>query len=69
MRERGYAVDEEEYSAGVRCLAAPVRDSFGEVVAAVGITASTSTFTKRRIRSVAKAVTDAAAGISTMLGA
>lgn len=67
-RERGYAVDEEEYSLGVRCLAAPIRNSFGKVIAAVGITASASSFTKRLIPSVARDVTTAALTISKTLG-
>ena len=69
IRENGYAVDEEEYSEGVRCLAAPVRNSLGNVVAAVGITASTATFTKRRIKPVAGTVVAAANRISVALGA
>lgn len=69
IRDRGYAVDEEEYAEGVRCLAAPVRNSYGEVVAAVGITASTASFTRRRIKSVAGTVMGAADRISTALGA
>ena len=68
VRSRGYALDEEEYSEGVRCLAAPVRDAFGRVVAAIGITASVSTFTKKRIPSVAKQVMGAAHRISADLG-
>ena len=36
-RERGYAVDDEEFHEGVRCLAAPVCDHTGQVIAALGI--------------------------------
>lgn len=37
VREQGYAVDDEEFAQGIRCLAAPVRNFTGHVVAAVGI--------------------------------
>jgi len=49
-RRQGYAMDEEEYMPGVRCIAAPVTNAFGKTIAAIGITASTSTFTKTKIR-------------------
>jgi IclR family acetate operon transcriptional repressor len=64
IERRGYAIDDEEYHVGVRCLAAPVRDARGEVVAAIGITAPVATFTKRRIPEVAQAVLRAAAALS-----
>ncbi|MFJ9040359.1 IclR family transcriptional regulator [Streptomyces sp. NPDC102406] len=38
-RARGWAVDDGEYEDYVNCLAVPVRDSGGEVVAAVSVTA------------------------------
>ena len=41
---RGYASDEMEYHDDVRCLAAPVRNSQGAVVAAVGITGPLALF-------------------------
>lgn len=41
---RGYASDEMEYHDDVRCLAAPVRNSEGAVVAAVGITGPLALF-------------------------
>jgi len=37
VRAQGYAVDDEEFAQGIRCLAAPVRNFTGQVVAAVGI--------------------------------
>lgn len=37
IRSREYDVDNGEYEAGVRCVAAPIRDSAGQVVAAVSI--------------------------------
>ena len=67
-RKQGYAMDEEEYVLGVRCIAAPVKNAFGKTIAAIGITASTSTFTKGKIRNMARKLKDAAATISENMG-
>lgn len=37
VRRQGYALDDEEFAQGIRCLAAPVRSFTGQVVAAIGI--------------------------------
>jgi IclR family acetate operon transcriptional repressor len=63
-RKKGYAIDEQEYVQGVRCIAAPVTNAFGKTIAAVGITASTSTFTKAKIRTMGVKIKKAAADIS-----
>ena len=38
VKEEGYAIDDEEYACGIGCLAAPIYNYLGKVVAAVGIT-------------------------------
>lgn len=34
---QGYTTDDEEYAVGVRCVAAPLRDGAGRVIAAIGV--------------------------------
>lgn len=68
VRQRGYAVDEQEYHPHVRCMAAPVRDIRGQVVAAVGVTAPISAFTTDRFDEISRAVTTAAQELSSKIG-
>jgi len=69
VRTQGHAVDDEEYHEGVRCVAAPVRDAHGDVVAALGITATTGRFPARQIPLYAGVVAEHAATLSSALGA
>ena len=38
IKMNGFAVDNQEFHEDVRCVAAPVRDSRGQVIAAIGVT-------------------------------
>ena len=67
-RKRGFSLDDEEFNAGVRCLAAPVHGSDGSVTAAIGVTAATVRFPRERIPEMAVAVRAAAAELSRLLG-
>ncbi len=67
-RKQGYAIDEEEYVLGARCIAAPIQNAFGKTIAAVGITASTRTFTQSKIPKISALLREAAAEISTAMG-
>ena len=48
IRKQGYAIDDEEYYEGVRCVAAPVM-RHGIAVAAVSVTGSVFTFTQEKM--------------------
>src|SRR5262249_51896814 len=61
IREKGFATDESEYLDGVRCLAAPIRDRDGAVIASIGISAPSARFPKEREREVAARVVTIAA--------
>lgn len=67
-RKQGYAIDEEEYVMGARCIAAPIMNAFGKTIAAIGITASTSTFTKAKIPTMSGRLREAANEISNNMG-
>lgn len=67
-RKRGYSIDHEEFHAGVRCLAAPVYGSDGDVAGAIGITAPTVRLGREQVAEMAKHVMAAAAELSRLLG-
>jgi len=69
IREQGYAIDNEEYDEGLRCIGAPVRDHSGHVVAALGIGGPVTRITPERIDELAGLVMGAARGLSRRLGA
>ena len=67
-RDRGYAIDEIENEEGVRCVAAPIRDHSGEVVAAMSVSAPAYRFASDDLPDVAELVVAAAATLSARLG-
>jgi DNA-binding IclR family transcriptional regulator len=68
-RRRGYAVDEGEFESTVRCVAAPIRDRTGSVIAAVSISGPDLRMSVPLIdSSEALQVADTALGISQALG-
>jgi DNA-binding IclR family transcriptional regulator len=67
IRERGYGLDEEERERGVCCVAAPIRNHNGEVVAAISVAGPSQRMPKELTGStVAAAVVNAA--VSTAHG-
>ncbi len=68
VRAQGYAVDNEEDSRGIRCLAAPILDGEGNVVAALSISAPAVRLQPEKDHEVATALKEACAQISTLRG-
>lgn len=69
IREQGFAVDNEEYDEGLRCIGAPIHDHSGQVVAAIGIGGPVTRVTPERVEELAEVVIEASRGLSRRLGA
>jgi IclR family acetate operon transcriptional repressor len=68
IRERGYATDDSEFMDGVRCVAAPIRDREGAVIASIGISAPVARFPTSREAEFAEQVTAVAGQIGGLIG-
>lgn len=68
VRKKGYATDDEESFLGIRCVAAPVCDSEGRVVAAVSVTAPKERMGRERMKEMVKEIVALARAISTRIG-
>ena len=68
IRAQGFATDESEYLEGVRCIAAPIRDRDGAVIASIGISAPAARFPKEREKEYAERVVRAAAQVGELAG-
>jgi IclR family acetate operon transcriptional repressor len=67
-KARGYAFDGEERNIGMRCIAAPVFNVFGEVVAGISVSGPTARVTDDRIDDLAADVMNAAAKLTRAIG-
>ncbi|MDO5661447.1 MAG: IclR family transcriptional regulator [Brachybacterium sp.] len=66
--EQGATLDMEENEPGIRCVAAPVRDHAGRIVAAISVSATTPYMPPERMRELVPLVRQAADEISTGIG-
>lgn len=67
-RELGVAFDLEENEPGTRCIAAPVWDASGRVIAAVSISGACLYLTDARLRELAPILRDCTEAVSRQLG-
>ncbi len=69
IKESGYAIDEQEHENGIRCIAAPIYDYSGKVVAAISIAGPIDRMTKERVNGeLAVEIKKHSARISSKLG-
>jgi len=65
----GFSVDDEEYRLGVRCVAAPVFDSRGEVVCAISVSGTPARMPTERVGTIGQMVKEVAGELSRAIGA
>lgn len=68
VRQVGYALDDEELTPDVRCVAAPIFDFFGAVIGCLGASGPASRIDNERLGVMGEAVRDAADAITHNLG-
>jgi DNA-binding IclR family transcriptional regulator len=68
VKKQGYAVDDEEQEEDIRCIAGPIFNHRGEVVAAFSISAPITRMTESRMKELAKLVVEYSQKMSRSLG-
>jgi DNA-binding IclR family transcriptional regulator len=68
VKQKGYAIDDEEIEVGLRCIAAPIRDHTGQVTAAISVAAPVQRMSKKQVQQTIPSVVAAAEAISRRLG-
>lgn len=69
IRQRGYAVDDEEKTTGMRCVAAPIVNLHGEPVAGISVSGPSNRMPPEVVARFGVLVKEAAAEVSHGLGA
>lgn len=64
----GFSLDLEENELGIRCVAAPIRDASGQIVAAISVASAVPYMPEARLHELRPEVIACAAGISAELG-
>ena len=67
VRQRGYAIDNQEHEEGIGCVAAPILNDLGIAYAAISIAAPASRLTEEKIRQYAALLCAAAEKIAVQL--
>jgi IclR family transcriptional regulator, KDG regulon repressor len=69
VRSQGYVVDDEENEKGIRCVAAPIRNEVGKVIAATSISGPAVRITRKKIQeSLKDEIIETTSKISWKLG-
>lgn len=68
VRKYGFAVDDEENAESVRCIAAPIYDSKGKIIAALGTSSVVMHIDETHLPKIVELITESAAKVSRQMG-
>jgi len=68
VRHQGWAMDNEECEIGARCIAAPIRDYSGKIIAALSTSGPVFRMTEEKMEQIKRKLTQAVKEISYLLG-
>ncbi|PJI07293.1 MULTISPECIES: IclR family transcriptional regulator [Clostridium] len=68
VKEKGYAIDEQENEIGIRCIGTIIRDYKGNICGAASVSGSILSFTEDKIGDFSKWMLECASSISKELG-
>jgi IclR family KDG regulon transcriptional repressor len=67
VRKQGYAIDNEESFIGIKCVAAPIKDTKGKVIAAISASVPTQRMGRERLKEIRAYVLETAYRISQQI--
>lgn len=67
-RARGWSFDDEEHYSGMRCVAAPIHNAYGEPIAGISVSGPTVRFPDHAVAEIGPKVRRAAAEITKLIG-
>ena len=68
IKRKGFAVDDEERTEGMRCIAAPIFDAYGDPIAGLSISGPTFRIPQNATNKIGKIVSDSARAVTKDLG-
>jgi IclR family acetate operon transcriptional repressor len=68
IRGRGWSIDDEEHTLGMRCIAAPIFDEYGEAVAGISVSGPAVRLPDSKIDAIGPIVRAAADGLTKAMG-
>ncbi len=68
IREEGVGIDDEEKEIGVKCIASPIKNSTGSVVAAISVSGPSARLSNKRVQEIKPLIKSCALEISRAMG-
>ena len=65
--KQGFAIDDEECFFGIRCVAAPIYNGQGKIIAAISVTVPKQRMGRRRMQEIMKQILETARLISEQI--